>query len=491
MKIYGELNRRIKLNREKLLDKTYQYPLIYEQGGEWPGDWQGRTILALCSLYSVVNTNEERKSIKDQLDSIINSLQLEVNKHGYFGETANFNELNEQQLSGNSWFLRGLCEYYLLFKDNKILNQLQLITENYLIKLKSSYENYPDIERQAGGVDGHMLGLIYAGWNLSSDVGCAFIMIDGITHVYEVLMDARLKPVIETMIARFLSLNLLKDNFQTHATLSATRGIYRFYTITKEKKYLNEVKKIFNLYINFGMTINYANLNWFGRPLWTEICAVVDSFILAKQIYYESSDLKYLELMNRIYFNAFRSGQRNNGGAGCETCLMHEGDNLKVYLYEAYFCCTMRYAEGLKEVAESLCIETDKDIIIGILNPFQRKFANNIEVSLVFENDSTIIIEVSNKLNIERNLKIYFPKKTIVNSNYEYSKQILTIPLKTGKYKINYILNKYCEKVKEAKVNLYGDFILTRKNENGEFTKIQDYTLLDKDEALKLVQKLK
>jgi len=492
MRINGELNKRIKLNRNRLLDDIYQYPLMYEQGGEWPGDWQGRTILALCSLYDIVNDENEKKNIKEQLDNIINNLSSEVNEFGYFGEIANFKELNEQQLSGNSWFLRGLSEYYLLFKEEKILKQLTLITEKYLIKLKTSYKNYPDVTRKAGGVDGHMLGLIHKGWNLSSDIGCAFIMLDGITQVYEILNDEKLKPVIEIMIDKFLSLDYLKNNYQTHATLTATRGIYRYYKISQEKKFFNAVETIFDLYLSHGMTLNYANLNWFGRPLWTEPCAVVDSFILAKQIYKETNDVKYLELMNRIYNNALRSAQRQNGGAGCETCLINEDDELKIHLYEAYFCCTMRFAEGLKELAKSICFENDEEIIIGILNPFSKKiFTNQIELSLSIENESTIIIDVENKQNIKKMLKIYFPKNTVIESEHVLRNQLLNIPLYTGTYKIKYSLQKYQEKIKNSNVNLYGDLILTNKNSDKELTLIQDYSKLDKKEAIKLIQKLK
>src|SRR5690606_36368020 len=113
-----------------------------------------------------------------------------------------------------------------------------------------------------------------------------------------------------------------------------------------------------------------ANINWFGVESWTEPYAVVDSFILAKELFIETKEIKYLELLNRIYVNALRSGQRSNGGAGCETCLTQHEHTLKIHLYEAEFCCTMRFAEGLKAMKESLSIIKGNEVYIGLINPF-------------------------------------------------------------------------------------------------------------------------
>ena len=45
--------------------------------------------------------------------------------------------------------------------------------------------------------------------------------------------------------------------------------------------------------------------------------------------------------------------QRENGGAGPNTCVKIGQPVLKISMYEAPFCCTMRYAEGLLEYANN------------------------------------------------------------------------------------------------------------------------------------------
>ena len=90
----------------------YCAPQIFLEGGDWPGDWQGRTILALASLYRAEDGEREKQNILHQLDDILDSLDEHTNEDGYFGELFDENSVNEQQLSGNSWFLRGLCAVY-------------------------------------------------------------------------------------------------------------------------------------------------------------------------------------------------------------------------------------------------------------------------------------------------------------------------------------------------------------------------------------------
>jgi hypothetical protein len=96
------------------------------------------------------------------------------------------------------------------------------------------------------------------------------------------------------------------------------------------------------------MTLTYENFNWFGRKdTWTELCAVVDSFMLASELYTVTGNESYRTLARRIWFNGLQFCQRENGGAGPNTCVTKENNVLKISMYEAPFCCTMRYAEGL------------------------------------------------------------------------------------------------------------------------------------------------
>lgn len=75
--------------------------------------------------------------------------------------------------------------------------------------------------------------------------------------------------------------------------------------------------------------------------------------IVALKLFRLTDDLTYKTLARRIWFNGLQFCQRFNGGAGTNSCVTAENPVLKINSYEAPFCCTMRYAEGLLYAAEN------------------------------------------------------------------------------------------------------------------------------------------
>lgn len=484
---YGEVLRRIQLNSERMGDEMYTYPEVFRHGSEWWGDWEGRAILSLCCLYQITE-NEQQEKIGGQLQEIIDHLNEYTNQFGYFGDVFNENLVNEQQLSGNSWFLRGLCEYYRLTGDEKILERIQLIADNYLACLTNSYERYPKCERGSGEVSGHLEGKIQDGWLLSTDIGCAFIMLDGITDVYSVYPSAEIKGVIEKMVAKFIGFDLTKYNFQTHATLTAVRGILRFYKQTGEMQYLEIAKQLFALYVSQGMTLNYANYNWFGKPLWTEPCAIVDSLLVASQLYKITGEREYLRYFNRIYLNALSTSQRLNGGAGCETCLTGESDGLKISLYEAYFCCTMRFAEGLKCLCDFQCIQEHDGVLIPFYNDFWCDL-DGVEISMrKIENGTQGKIYINVPSDKPIKLSLYIPTNTVFIGNGRVEDCLYVLDNACGEIEIEYSVPVYTEQRMGHNVLFAGDVLLSRKNDDKAFTPIMSYIDMNKNEEEKSVQ---
>ena len=76
--------------------------------------------------------------------------------------------------------------------------------------------------------------------------------------------------------------------------------------------------------------------------------------MLACELYKATNEENYRILAARIYHNGLATAQRSNGGAGTDTIVL---DGVEEYLhskmYEAYFCCTMRLAEGLRYINEN------------------------------------------------------------------------------------------------------------------------------------------
>lgn len=356
MKIFidaNELEKRIELNYTHLEDDPYYHieNVFAPKEYDWYGDKEGRALLAFVSLYKI-----RGKKIAC-MDALLGQMTEKTNSHMFFGPESG-KIIYEQQLSGHSWLLRGLCEHYEQFGDSFSFEAIKSISEYLFLPISGRVKTYPTDREQLnlGDVSGSEIGTIDS-WRLSSDVGCAFMSIDGLSHAYKVTKDTRILCLLDEMIDVFMSIDKLGLRVQTHCTLSAARGMVRLYFVTKNEKYLNFAKEIYNLYVyGGGMTYTYQNLNWWGRPdTWTEPCAIVDSLMLSLELYKATGDDGYRRLAARVYKNGLATAQRDNGGAGTDTtvCKNSPWVFLKTEMYEAFFCCTMRLSEGLWYINEN------------------------------------------------------------------------------------------------------------------------------------------
>ncbi len=342
-----ELQHRIRLSYQRLSQTPYfQIENVFSPSTYgWQGDKEGRALLAFVSHYKMTG---QKIPCMEQL---LSQYDQKCNELSYLGKIQT-DIISEQCLSGHSWVLRGFCEHYEQFHDDFSLEKLTAITENLYLPLISLYENYP-LEREnveRGGVSGTDLGVV-GRWLLSTDIGCAFMAIDGLSHVYRITKNEKVKELLDVMIRKYLSFDKIAIRAQTHCTLSAGRGMIRMYQLTDDIFYLNGAKSIYDLYVHDGgMTYTYQNLNWWRRAnTWTEPCAIIDSLMLATELYLETQEEHYRKTAARIFCNGFATLQRENGGAGTDTIVTAESpwDTLAMKSYEAIFCCTMRLAEGL------------------------------------------------------------------------------------------------------------------------------------------------
>lgn len=344
-----ELNARVNLSRQIMSSERYDIDNVFK-GDEcgWPGDFEGRSLLAFVDHYKINGTKIPC------MDLMIDQIPEKSNGRMFFGPEPN-EVLHEQQLSGHSWYLRGLCEYYEAFGDERALNYLNATFEKLYLPTTGRFAGYP-LEREedyGGGVGGHS-AVVYKGWYLSTDIGCAYMSVDGLSHYYKVTKNADAKKLIDEMAECFDKMDKVKIQAQTHCSLTAARGFVRMFEVTGDKSYLEKAERLFKLYITKGMTYTYENFNWFGKGnTWTEPCAIVDSVMLAHMLYKKTGNEDYRVCASRIYFNGLAASQRPNGGAGTDTTVSDTEHFLKLHMYEATGCCTMRFAEALWYVNEN------------------------------------------------------------------------------------------------------------------------------------------
>lgn len=343
-----EINERIRLSHQRMGEPFYQIENVFSLWDKWPGDKAGRALLAFVSL---ADCGMEKIPC---MDTEIDELPGVMNEKGYLGAITE--DFFEQQLSGHSWLLRGLCAYYEKYGDKRALDMAMGIVDNLYMPLKGKICDYPlyreDGEKN-GGVDGHNAET-HDGWILSTDTCCAFMSIDGLSHVYKITKSEKVKELLDEMITKFMSIDKQEIKAQTHCTLTAARGIMRLYSLTDNRDYLAYAENILDIYVKYGMTYNYENYNWWGRPdSWTEPCAIIDSLMLSCELYKATGKEDYRVLAARIYHNGFPALQRPNGGAGTQSIVYEGLHELYSRTPEAKQCCTMRLGEGLKYIYDN------------------------------------------------------------------------------------------------------------------------------------------
>jgi hypothetical protein len=365
IRVQDELYSRAMRNFDRLETDYYQPVNIFNDvhpsaSKEWPGDLEGRIILGLVMEAQATH----REPV--YLDEIMHLLPEKFNSKGYFGPIQG-DTINEQQLSGHGWLLRGLCEYYSWKKDEQVKQYIQQIILNLALPTRGHHKDYPikpgDRKPRVGDMSGTSQNVVN-NWLLSSDIGCDFIFLDGVVQAYGLFPSQELKALIDEMVARFLQVDLVSIKAQTHATLTGLRALIRYDEITGNKRLLAEVIKRYKIYREQGMTENYENFNWFCRPEWTEPCAIIDSYMLAVQLWQHTRNAGYLEDAQHIYYNAICHTQRANGGFGCDNCPGPTDLQLRVKAYEAYWCCTMRGGEGLAQAVRYACFTRGDHVYI-------------------------------------------------------------------------------------------------------------------------------
>ncbi len=399
-------------------DSIYIVPNPEYHQTRWPGDIPGRLVLGQTLLAQAISKKPK------YLKQIIKEFPENMNSKGYFGKIYG-NKINEQQLSGHGWALRGLCEYYEMTQKPEVLKMLKTMVDSLVLPTKGHHKNYPIEPKQREGA-GDFMGQHQkevGNWILSTDIGCDFIFMDGVVHAYEILKTPELKEISKEMLNRFMEVDLAAIEAQTHATLTALRAALRYYEMHPDPKLLKQVQERYDLYKNVASTENYENYNWFGRPRWTEPCAVIDSYIVAINLWRFTFKAQYLADAQLIYYNGIGVEQRYNGGFGCNTCTgTHDPVSnkftdpfLKIATTESHWCCTMRGGEGLARAIEySYFTQNDKIFIPDFKSNIAELEFGNKSVKIKQKthypfNDNVNIEVIESNLDFTPQLYIYVP----------------------------------------------------------------------------------
>ena len=365
----GELRLRLDRNFDRMESEHYRTEHVFlteEQSGGWSGDTEGRTVLALVLDAQATG----RKPL--YLDGILQRLPEALNERGYLGPDF-FPSVSEQQLGGNCWLLNGLCEHFRWKRDSVSLVPLRSIAEGLYVASRDHFARYPadPALRDTGGPAGTIMAH-HDGWMLSSDVGAGLACLDGMVQAYDVLRLPALKAAIEAAIEAFRRIDPVQIKAHTHPYTLIMMGLLRYALLTGDTSLVGWTEQLWEIYLRHGMSENYGCYNWLDRfDTWTEPCAIVDAYIVATQLWRLTGEARYRDMAELIYFNALTYSQHTNGGFGLENC---PGDAsgtsfLKPVGDEAWWCCTMRGAEGLARASQYTWFTQEDALIVGTLRP--------------------------------------------------------------------------------------------------------------------------
>lgn len=360
----GELRKRLEQSFNRLESDIYDEDHVFrttDSGDPWPGDTEGRLILGVSVVAQALQLSPRH------LPKIIERLPSKFNSLGLLGQVRPPDVFDEQLLASHGWVLRGLSEYYKWTKDPKCAVWLNHMLDSLAVPLTHEiikrYPIDPSERKHDGGEQGHPNENVN-GWKVSSDTGCIFIFFDGLVQASLLLDRKDLQPVVNDLKDVILRFDMAKIQAQTHASLTGLRGLCRLYEASPDANLLAKICDRWALYRDTAMTANGENYNWFGRPTWTEPCAVVDSFLLAVDLWRYTMEPGYLEDAHNIYYNGLSAAQRSNGGFGLNTCAYPGNHVLKMHALEATWCCTMRGGDGLAHAAKYSWFVDDKDVFV-------------------------------------------------------------------------------------------------------------------------------
>ena len=139
--VRGELRARLIKNFSRLHDKIYRSGIAglppYCCIG-WPGDWEGRAMLAL------VLDSEALKTDAADLENLVDWIYSLMNDEGYRsepGDKLNLCDINEQMHSAQNWLMRAFMEYYRVTGRAEYLETVKTILEKLYLPIKPHLKN--------------------------------------------------------------------------------------------------------------------------------------------------------------------------------------------------------------------------------------------------------------------------------------------------------------------------------------------------------------
>lgn len=365
----------------------------------FPGDTIGRYILSASLLAQALHEPEP-----ETLTQVLAALPKMLNAEGYLGWVLPPDRADETGLSNLMWS-NGLTEYYLWKKDAQALAFNRNVFAKIVLPVREAFYYYYDAERTDGKIK----------WvHCTGDTAQGFGIIDPATRGAELFPSPELRETINELIRLDARIDHVKIKAQIHAVLFTARGVLRWYEAEGVPEHLAFAERLYRSYRDLAMTENYENYNWFGRPEWTEGCAIVDSFTVAVRLWRITGKSEYLRDAQLILYNALLVNQKG-GDFGINNCV---GPNHQLFLkpgQPAPWCCSVWGGKGLARAIQYSCFQVEDGLMVTIpesstLTAHLQDGLFSVRQTTSYPHEDAVYFRiVANESKKERRLAVYMP----------------------------------------------------------------------------------
>lgn len=344
---------------DRLLREDYRPAEVMHNttSSDWPGDLAGRLLLSL-SRGARVDPRIAARAVE------LHALMMRaLEPLGYIGAVQSA-VVDEQQVACHGWVAAGLVQFSESFDDPSSLQAAERIVDELILPAVQRLDEYPLRRPRThdGGPSGTATATI-GQWRLSSDTWCILLSLNALVPVYQATGRSDLGAAIRGFVRFLDAVDLVEQQAQLHATLSAARNLAAFAEVSGDESALKVAVRLYGAYVDAGRTLNYSTYNWFGREdSWTEPCAVVDSIGLALALWRVSGNRRFLADVRRIEQNAIGFAQRHDGSFGLDSVTTPSDPVLRPVVDDAWWCCTVRGALGIFDLRDRSVLLSDGEL---------------------------------------------------------------------------------------------------------------------------------
>lgn len=339
-----------------LADVSFKEKRIFT---EYSGDISGR-IVGLAATQALCG-----KPTCWDLNQLLSKLEQYQKPDGHFGAPQELDKGIDASkdmpiLWGNGRMLIGLVEAW-----NAIHNKDAL---DMAIKLGDYYVNTDKYYDHASLVN--QFGSEAAGFQT-----CYFNAIEGLVRLYQATKDKRYLEQARKMAQLMMASSPLGE-MHSHGRLCADRGFLDLYEVTKDRQYLDYVIRDENAYRTQYLFptggISEMTVRSWNRD---EGCSEADWLRLNLRLWRLTGTDMYLDTAEMDLLNEMEVNQFPNGGFGHHVYYEEDGlmdgyqPNSTPGTQEAYWCCSIHGPRALLEVPWYCAAVQDKTIFVNLYEP--------------------------------------------------------------------------------------------------------------------------